>query len=160
MNSCMRKPLKVTTFIVALLISGLIVSACGGGGGSGSGDGDGSDGGGGSGTDSGGGNGGSTQVAGIGGTGISQGEVTGFGSIFVNDNEFNTDTSEFVVDGMAGAGQDDLELCTCIGLYLVVSDVDHGIRDVQCSRWSGNNQLRCTSGQLPDIIGCLAKLSE
>jgi hypothetical protein len=45
--------------------------------------------------------GGGTQVAGggIGGTGISQGPITGFGSIFVNGVEFNTDNATIIKDG-------------------------------------------------------------
>lgn len=36
---------------------------------------------------------------GVGGTGIVSGEVTGFGSVFVNDDRFKTENSEFIVDG-------------------------------------------------------------
>lgn len=45
--------------------------------------------------------GGGTQLAGggIGGTGISQGPITGFGSIFVNGVEFNTDGATVIKDG-------------------------------------------------------------
>jgi len=45
--------------------------------------------------------GGGTQVAGggIGGTGISQGPITGFGSIFVNGVEFDTSKATIVKDG-------------------------------------------------------------
>jgi hypothetical protein len=43
--------------------------------------------------------GGSITSAGIGGTGITSGEITGFGSVFVNGVKFNTDASEFEVDG-------------------------------------------------------------
>ena len=50
------------------------------------------------------------QVAGIGGTGITQGEITAFGSIFVNGVEFETDNSEFDVDGDTSLGQDALEI--------------------------------------------------
>jgi hypothetical protein len=90
MNCYTRKPLKITTLIGSLLISGLIVSACGGGG--------------------------SSQSAGIGGTGIEvargvvQGRVTGFGSIYVNGAKFDTDSSQFIVDGNTSASQDDLEV--------------------------------------------------
>lgn len=38
-------------------------------------------------------------TAGIGGTGITSGELTSFGSVFVNGVEFNTDNSQFEVDG-------------------------------------------------------------
>lgn len=44
-------------------------------------------------------------TAGIGGTGITSGEITGFGSIFVNGVEFNTDDSQFEVDGKVYATQ-------------------------------------------------------
>jgi len=54
--------------------------------------------------------GGGTQTAGIGGTGIVAGETTGFGSIYVNGDRYDTDTSQFVVDGDPNAGQDDLAL--------------------------------------------------
>jgi len=45
--------------------------------------------------------GGGTQLAGggIGGTGISQGPITGFGSIFVNGVEFNTNNATIIKDG-------------------------------------------------------------
>lgn len=49
--------------------------------------------------------GGSSESAGIGGTGIGvargfvQGEITGFGSVYVNTDRFATDNSIFVVDG-------------------------------------------------------------
>ncbi len=49
--------------------------------------------------------GGSVITAGIGGTGITFGEVTGFGSIFVNGVEFDTSNSEFVVNGNIFATQ-------------------------------------------------------
>lgn len=42
---------------------------------------------------------GGDTTAGIGGTGITQGEITAFGSIFVNGIEFDTDNSAFEVDG-------------------------------------------------------------
>ncbi|MES9923125.1 MAG: DUF5666 domain-containing protein [Candidatus Thiodiazotropha endolucinida] len=58
------------------------------------------------------------QVAdgGIGGTGITQGRVTSFGSIFVNGIEFNTDDASFTVNNMA-ATQDDL----AIGMVVSIS---------------------------------------
>jgi len=48
---------------------------------------------------------GDLTTAGIGGTGITSGEITGFGSIFVNGVEFNTDNSQFEVDGEVFATQ-------------------------------------------------------
>lgn len=56
-------------------------------------------------------------VAGIGGSGyISSGSVTGFGSVFVNGVEFETDSATFDVDGDSGT-QDDLG----IGMVVKVS---------------------------------------
>ncbi len=56
-------------------------------------------------------------VAGIGGSGyVSSGSVTGFGSVFVNGVEFETDSSTFDVDGVQGT-QDDL----AIGMIVQVS---------------------------------------
>ncbi|MEW8029077.1 MAG: DUF5666 domain-containing protein [Candidatus Thiodiazotropha sp.] len=61
---------------------------------------------------------GGSQVAdgGIGGTGITQGRVTSFGSIFVNGIEFNTDSASFTVNNLA-ATQDDL----AIGMVVRIS---------------------------------------
>ncbi|CAD7844575.1 MAG: hypothetical protein [Olavius algarvensis Gamma 3 endosymbiont] len=56
------------------------------------------------------GGGGGTHTAGIGGTGIVAGETTGFGSIYVNGDRYDTNTSRFVVDGDPNAGQSDLAL--------------------------------------------------
>jgi hypothetical protein len=94
MNSDRRIHFKTMALLSMLIVSGLIVSACGGG--SGGGD--------------------SSQSAGIGGTGINvgkgvvQGRVTGFGSIYVNGAKFDTDSSQFIVDGNTSASQDDLEV--------------------------------------------------
>ncbi|MET0090767.1 MAG: DUF5666 domain-containing protein [Candidatus Thiodiazotropha sp.] len=54
------------------------------------------------------GGGGDGQVAegGIGGTGVSQGRVTGYGSVFVNGIEYETDQAEFLVDGRSATQQD------------------------------------------------------
>ena len=49
-------------------------------------------------------------TAGIGGTGITQGEITAFGSIFVNGIEFETDDSQFEVDGNSTANQSNLSI--------------------------------------------------
>lgn len=45
------------------------------------------------------GGGGDVIVAGIGGTGITSGEITQFGSVYVNGVKFNTNGSQFEVDG-------------------------------------------------------------
>ena len=56
--------------------------------------------------------GGDTETtAGIGGTGIVYGKITGFGSVHVNGGKFEIDTSTFIVDGnvlVGQAGQDQL----------------------------------------------------
>jgi hypothetical protein len=58
-----------------------------------------------------GGSGGGSVAGGIGGTGaVAQGEITGFGSIFVNGIEFATDGSTFDVDDDSVATEGDLAL--------------------------------------------------
>ena len=60
----------------------------------------------------------STGVAGIGGSGfISSGSVTGFGSVFVNGVEFETDSATFDIDDSGSGSQDDL----AIGMVVRVS---------------------------------------
>jgi len=69
--------------------------------------------------------GGLSNVAGIGGSGfISSGSISGFGSVFVNGVEFETDTSSFDIEGVPGT-QDDL----AIGMIVRVSGTinDDGI---------------------------------
>ena len=63
----------------------------------------------------------SSEVSGIGGTGIAYGKITGFGSVFVNGREFNTDTSNFLVDG-AIADLDALRLGMVITLKAETSN--------------------------------------
>ena len=60
------------------------------------------------------GGGGSSQSAGVGGTGIAAGKTTGFGSIYVNGRKFNTDTSQFIVDGDTNGTQSQL----AVGMYV------------------------------------------
>lgn len=48
------------------------------------------------------GGGGSNDTAGISGTGIVQGSITGFGSIFVNGVEYEIDDASFDIDGISG----------------------------------------------------------
>lgn len=56
----------------------------------------------------GGGIGSGLQLAnGLGGTGITMGRVTGFGSVYVNGIHFNTDNATFFRDGIADKAQDD-----------------------------------------------------
>ena len=94
---------KIFKFMSTILITAVItavITGCTGGGGSG----------GGVGTGIGGGSGG-TQTAGIERLGISSGTVTGFGSIFVNGVEFETDSAEFDIDDdSVGSSQIDLDI--------------------------------------------------
>jgi len=53
-----------------------------------------------------GGGGDTVASGGTGGTGISSGPVTGFGSVFVNDVEFDTTTSSVTIDGAPDDGTD------------------------------------------------------
>jgi hypothetical protein len=108
MNSDRRIHFKTMALLSMLIVSGLIVSACGGESG-----------------------GGSSQSSGIGGTGINvgkgvvQGRVTGFGSIYVNGNRYNIDTSVFIVDGskfVGQAGQAELALGMVVQLGVETED--------------------------------------
>lgn len=93
------KFVKATIFI-CLLAGGLMLNGCGGS------------------------SGGSDTTAGIGGTGIAVGKITDFGSVFVNGDIFNTDTSQFIVDGDPNATQTDL----AIGMVIIVkAETNNGI---------------------------------
>lgn len=87
-----RNQIRLSSTLGAILLSSALLGACFGGGGGGS---DGVD-----------------TSAGIGGTGIVLGKATSFGSVFVNGDQFNIDTSEFIIDDESGAGidEDDLKL--------------------------------------------------
>lgn len=50
---------------------------------------------------------GGTSANGVGGTGITQGRVTGFGSMFVNGVKFDTDNATFIRDGISSKKQED-----------------------------------------------------
>jgi hypothetical protein len=86
MNFIRPKANKFTTAICSLVICSGLLSACGGSGG------------------------GSDTTAGIGGTGIAVGKITDFGSIYVNGNIFNTNLSQFIVDGDPNSDQGDLSI--------------------------------------------------
>ena len=69
-----------------------------------------------------GGNGGSGDLfagGGIGGTGISIGEITAFGSIIVNDVEFDTKTAQVVVNGLP-VGEGDAVVKNVLALGMIV----------------------------------------
>ena len=88
MNQINRNFLNTTGRVSALLASAVLIASCGGGGGGG----------------------GDDQVAGVGGTGITVGKITDFGSIFVNGREYDTDSSSFIVDGNPTGVQGDLRI--------------------------------------------------
>ena len=75
-------------FCFAILIGLNFMVGCGGGGGGGS---DGTSG------------GGSTS-------GVSQGQIEGFGSVFVNGVEWETDSAEFEIEGSPGFSESDLQI--------------------------------------------------
>ena len=71
------------------------------------------------------GGGGGTNVAGIGGTGKTiSGTITGFGSIFVNDVEYDIDNASFDIndDSSPGLSEDDLS----IGMVVTLTGNDDG----------------------------------
>jgi len=73
----------------------------------------------------GGGSGSGTNVAGIGGTGRTiSGTITGFGSIFVNDVEYDIDNASFDIndDSSPGLSEDDLS----IGMVVTLTGNDDG----------------------------------
>jgi len=98
MNSIRHKTNKLTTAIGLLVICSNMLVACGG--------------------DS------SDTTAGIGGTGIVSGQITGFGSIHVNGGKFETDTSRFDVDGDTSADQSDLAVGMVVRLRV---EVENGV---------------------------------
>ncbi len=96
-TSC-KKHIKLSVTVISLLASSLMLSACGGGSAA------------------------SIVLAGIGGTGIVFGPVTGFGSVFVNGRRFDTNAANFIVDGNAGASQADLKLGMVLKLKVETED--------------------------------------
>jgi len=66
-----------------------------------------------------GGNGGLMAGGGIGGTGISIGEISAFGSVFVNDVEFDTQKAQVIVDGKP-VGDGDAAVRDLLNLGMVV----------------------------------------
>ena len=79
-------PIRLSTSLGAMLLSSLLLASCGSGGGA-------------------------VAIinAGIGGTGIVFGTITGFGSVWVNGRRFDIDDSEIIVDGEM-LTEDDLAL--------------------------------------------------
>ena len=91
--------------ITAITLSSVLIAACGGGGGGG----------------------GSVAGGGIGGTGMTSGTVTGFGSVFVNGIEFETDGASRDVDDRTDIsnGRDDdkvLDIGMVVTIFGTVND--------------------------------------
>jgi hypothetical protein len=82
MNINRRNPFALLTTVVSMLVSIVMLSACGGSS---------------TGSDS-------DQIAGIGGTGISYGTVTGFGSILVNGRRIDNSAASVTLDDNPGSG--------------------------------------------------------
>ena len=104
MNSIRHKANKLATTVCLLAVCSSLLIACG------------------EGSDS------SDQTAGIGGTGIVAGKITGFGSIHVNGGKFDIDTSAFLVDGksfVGQAGQDALPRQCTVNEYLLITPGGH-----------------------------------
>ena len=70
----------------------------------------------------GGGGGGGGLAGGIGGTGVTSGAITGFGSVFVNGVEFETGGTRFDVDGDDGASEGDLGIGMVVTVIGTVND--------------------------------------
>ena len=101
MNLIRRKVNKLATTVCLLTVCSSLLSACGGS------------------SDS------SDTTAGIGGTGIVSGQITGFGSIHVNGGKFEIDTSTFIVDGktfVGRAGQDALSVGMVVRIRVETED--------------------------------------
>jgi hypothetical protein len=101
-----------------------------------------------------GGGGGSTETAGIGGTGIGVGgtgvvvgKITGFGSVHVNGGKFEIDTSQFDVDGDTGADQGDLALGMVIALEV---EVENGVYTGKALKVFYDDEVEGPAIMLPD----------
>lgn len=100
--------LRFHHLIPALLL--LMTAGCGGSGGG----------------DGGGGGGGTVTDGGIGGTGISSGSISAFGSIVVNGTTFDVNAAEITINGDPNGIQDGLEIGYVVR---VEGDLDDGIAD-------------------------------
>jgi len=118
--------------ILTGLIAGIIALAgCGGGGGSG------------------------TNVAGIGGTGKTiSGTITGFGSIFVNDVEYDIDNASFSIkeDNSPGLSETDLR----VGMVVTLTGSDDGTVGV-ASQVVYDNEIKGPVSNLTTVSGGLKK---
>ncbi len=94
----MKNTFKLTALASALALT---LSGCGGGGGSSSG---------------------GEDIAGIGGSGyIATGSITGFGSVYVNGVKFETDDTDFDIEGVLGT-QDNLSIGMIVRVEGTIND--------------------------------------
>jgi hypothetical protein len=101
------------------------------------------------------GGGGGSNVAGIGGTGRTiSGTITGFGSIFVNDVEYDIDNASFSIndDSSPGLSQDDLR----IGMVVTLTANDDGTVGV-ASQVVYDNEIKGPVSNLVSASGGLKK---
>jgi hypothetical protein len=126
MNIFRGKPIRLLTTIFSMLVSIAMLNACGGSGG------------------------GSDTTAGIGGTGIAVGKITDFGSIYVNGNIFNTNLSQFIVDGDPNASQSDL----AIGMVIFVkAETNNGTFTGKALEVVYDDEIQGPVAALPALVG-------
>ncbi len=65
---------------------------------------------------------GGTSANGVGGTGITSGRVTGFGSMFVNGVKFDTDNAVFIRDGVSSKQQEDFNTGEIVSIKGTVNE--------------------------------------
>ena len=84
---------------------------------------------------------GSDTIAGIGGTGIVAGKITGFGSVHVNGGTFEIGTSQFDVDGDTGADQGSLAQGMVIALEVEIEKTQAAVT-LAMRRWFSSAAAR------------------
>ncbi|MDH3222061.1 MAG: DUF5666 domain-containing protein, partial [Gammaproteobacteria bacterium] len=115
MNIYRFKPLKIPTALCSLVLSALLLNACGGGSVA------------------------SVILSGIGGTGIVFGPITAFGSVYVNGNKFEIIDSEFDVDGNTGADQSNLRLGMVVKLEV---ETENGVYTGKALKVSYDDEIQ------------------
>lgn len=87
---------------------------------------------------------------GIGGTGLYAGQVTGFGSLFVNGSEINTDAAQFIVNGNPNATQGDI----AIGMKVVIETAGGAAKTVVYEpEVAGTVELVNVGDKLLEVMG-------
>ncbi len=129
-----RNPIKLSTTLGAMLLSSVLLASCGS-------------------------SGGSAAVAiinaGIGGTGIVFGTITGFGSVWVNGRRFEIDASEIVFDGAPGT-QTDLKLGMVVKLDV---DTENGMFGGAAARVIFDDAIQGPVNGAPQVMGGIKRLT-